>query len=166
VGAPRRFTVAQVVEALNTSHGMVYLAARLLGCCPNTVYNYAERHAKVKEAIHTRQGERLDEAELALLKAVRSGEAWAVCFTLKCLGKKRGFIERPAYQPTQQDEPKPASIIDQIQAMDATILPPGQVPSSNGNGHAANGNGHHKMNGNGKAKKNGKAASKNGNGKA
>ena len=161
MGAPRRFTVAQVVEALNTSHGMVYLAARLLGCCPNTVYNYAERHAKVKEAIHTRQGERLDEAELALLKAVRSGEAWAVCFTLKCLGKKRGFIERPAYEPAKA----PESILDQINAMDATIQPPGMMPSSNGNGHTSNGNGKHKTNGRHKA--NGKpAASKNGNGKA
>lgn len=160
-----RYKVGEVVKTLNDAKGMVYLAARLLGCCPQTVYNYAERHPSVKEAIATQQGERLDEAELALITAVRKGEAWAVCFTLKTLGKKRGFIERPAYD--RGDEvPKTSSIIDQINAMDATILPPGQMPNSNGNGHAANGNGHHKMNGNGKAKKNGKAASKNGNGKA
>ncbi len=158
MAAPRRFTVAQVVEALNTSQGMVYLAARMLGCCPNTVYNYAERHAKVKEAIHTKQGERLDMAEVALLKAVTKGEAWAVCFTLKTLGKKRGFIERPAYEPPKA----PESILDQVRAMDATIQPPGMMPLSNGNGHASNGN--HKTNG--KPKKNGKAAAKNGNDKA
>jgi hypothetical protein len=26
--------------------------------------------------------------------AVRRGEPWAVCFTLKCLGKDRGYVER------------------------------------------------------------------------
>ena len=31
---------------------------------------------------------------MQLRKAVNRGEAWAVCFTLKCLGKERGFVER------------------------------------------------------------------------
>ena len=154
MAAPRRFTITQVVDTLNQSKGMVYLAAKLLGCCPNTVYNYANRHAKVRDAIAQQQGERLDLAELALLKAVKKGEAWAVCFTLKTLGKKRGFIERPAYEPSKA----PESILDQVRAMDATIQPPGMMPLSNGNGHTSNGNG--------KPKKNGKAAAKNGNGKA
>lgn len=35
-----------------------------------------------------------DEAEYGLRKAVRDGEAWAICFVLKCLGKDRGYIER------------------------------------------------------------------------
>ena len=35
-----------------------------------------------------------DNAESALGLATLRGEAWAVCFTLKCLGKDRGYIER------------------------------------------------------------------------
>lgn len=147
-----RYTVGKVVEMLNASRGMVYLAAKQLGCCPQTVYNYAERHAKVRDAITTQHGERLDAAETALLSAVEKGEAWAVCFTLKTLGKKRGFIERPAYGSTE-DAPKAATIIEQITAMDATIMPPGQMPNINSNGH-------HTTNGNGKP------VTANGNGKA
>lgn len=160
MGAPLRFTAKQMVDMLNKSKGMVYLAARQLGCNPQTVYNYAERYASVKEAIATQHGERLDMAEVALLKAVKNGEAWAVCFTLKTLGKQRGFIERPAYEPPKA----PESILDQVRAMDATIQPPGMMPITNGNGHVSNGNGKHKKNG--KPRKNGKAAAKNGNGKA
>lgn len=137
-----RFTSTQMVDMLNKSKGMVYLAARQLGCNPQTVYNYAARFEEVKEAIATQQGERVDMAEVALLRAVERGEAWAVCFTLKCLGKKRGFIERSGYE-NHQDEPNGTTLLDQVNAMDATILPPGQIPSSNGNGH-------HKSNGNGK----------------
>ena len=145
MAAPPRFTVAQVVDSLNESKGMVYLAAKVLGCCPNTVYNYAERHPKVKEAIATQQGERLDAAELALLAAVEKGEAWAVCFTLKTLGKKRGFIERPGYYEKPREKPDGTTILDQINAMDATILPPGRMSSSKGNGKLVS------KNGNGKA---------------
>ena len=36
----------------------------------------------------------LDIAEDSLIKAVKGGEAWAVCFYLKCKGKARGYIER------------------------------------------------------------------------
>jgi len=36
----------------------------------------------------------LDNAESVLYKAVLNGEAWAVCFFLKCQGKSRGYIER------------------------------------------------------------------------
>ena len=36
----------------------------------------------------------LDVAETALLAAVAKGEAWAVCFYLKCKGKARGWTER------------------------------------------------------------------------
>jgi len=34
-------------------------------------------------------------AENKLLDAVEKRQAWAVCFYLKCQGKKRGYIEQP-----------------------------------------------------------------------
>ena len=37
---------------------------------------------------------RLDTAERQLHEAVDRGEAWAVCFTLKTLGKSRGYTEK------------------------------------------------------------------------
>lgn len=36
----------------------------------------------------------VDKSELALESAIGAKEAWAVCFTLKTLGKDRGYVER------------------------------------------------------------------------
>ena len=38
------YTVGQMVEALQRSKGMVYLAAGRLGCSPQTIYNSIECH--------------------------------------------------------------------------------------------------------------------------
>jgi len=48
----------------------------------------------------------MDVAEAALLRAIQKGEAWAVCFFLKCKAKQRGYSERteitgPAGKPVQ-----------------------------------------------------------------
>jgi len=40
--------------------------------------------------------EYLDFSESQLMKAVEKGEAWAICFHLKCQGKERGWIEQVA----------------------------------------------------------------------
>src|SRR5262245_56405300 len=89
-----KWTAAQVVNALNESQGMVYIAARKLGCHHQTVYNYAKRYASVQAAIDAERGEFVDTAELALKRAVLAGEGWAVCFSLKTLGKERGYVEK------------------------------------------------------------------------
>ena len=46
----------------------------------------------------------VDLAEGALKRAVLAGEAWAVCFALKCQGKRRGYIER--YEHDDVSQPK------------------------------------------------------------
>ena len=89
-----KYRVADVIAALRKTNGMVYLAAKTIGCAPNTIYNYAKRHPTVQQAIDDERGQFVDEAELALAKAVRGGEGWAVCFTLKTIGKGRGYVER------------------------------------------------------------------------
>jgi hypothetical protein len=40
--------------------------------------------------------EYLDIRESQLMEAVEKGEAWAICFLLKCRGKERGWIEQVA----------------------------------------------------------------------
>ena len=90
----------QVAEALRATNGLVYLAAEKLGCVARTVYNYATRYKVVAEAIAHQKGKRLDTAEAKLWQAVLNGEAWAICFLLKCQGKDRGYIERAEYSST------------------------------------------------------------------
>lgn len=89
-----KWTPKQMIDALKAASGMVYVAARKLGCDPKTVYNYAKRYPSVQQAIDSERGHFLDTTELALQRAVLAGEGWAVCFTLKTLGKERGYIER------------------------------------------------------------------------
>jgi hypothetical protein len=45
----------------------------------------------------------VDATKLKLHEAVQRGEPWAVCFTLKCLAKDRGYVERQERtEPTGQ----------------------------------------------------------------
>lgn len=89
-----RYTIAQMVEALTVTKGMVSLAAKRLGCAPDTVYRYIKEYPDVAAAKYAEREAVTDMAELSLYKAIQQGEAWAVCFYLKTQGKGRGYVER------------------------------------------------------------------------
>jgi len=90
----RRYTAAQVIDALNQCQGLVYLAAERLGCTSETICNYKRRYPAIRQAIDEKRGKRIDTAEAALDRAVLAGESWAVKFILNCLAKDRGYVER------------------------------------------------------------------------
>ncbi len=87
-----------MIDALKETKGMVYLAAKKLGCSHTTIYNYIKRHPTVKEAWKAEHGVVADNAELALYSAILAGEHWAVTFYLRTKGKDRGYTEK-----TEQD---------------------------------------------------------------
>lgn len=89
-----RYTNAAIIAALHENHGLVSLAARNLGCDRGTIYKRAKKHPTVQQAIDDARDLMTDEAESALYKAIKRGEAWAVCFYLKTQGKARGYVER------------------------------------------------------------------------
>ena len=84
---------------------MVFLAAQILGCSHVTVYNYAKRYPSVQKAIDANRGEVIDAAELALYDAVLAKEHWAVAFTLRTIGRDRGYVEKQALDVTSGGEP-------------------------------------------------------------
>jgi len=84
----------EIIAALQATNGLIYRAAARLGCAPTTIYRAAEISPAIQQTIDDARGELLDAAEAALMGAIGRGEAWAVCFTLKTLGKQRGYIER------------------------------------------------------------------------
>ena len=92
--AKQRFTPKQVADTLTETRGMVFLAAKKLGCSDDTIYNYAKRYKAVGDALRQQRGQFVDMAELKLWNAVNEGEAWAVQFALRTLGKERGYVER------------------------------------------------------------------------
>ena len=83
-----------MIQALEETKGMVYLAADRLRCCHTTVYNYIKRHATVRHEFDRQNGKLGDVCELKLYKAIQDGEHWAIAFYLKTKGKDRGYTER------------------------------------------------------------------------
>ena len=88
-----RYTAEQVITALHEARGMVTIAARGLGCKPQTVRNYIARYPTVAQALREERERTLDIGELALFKAVQNGEGWAISLLLKTIGKDRGYVE-------------------------------------------------------------------------
>jgi len=91
---PQRYTPAQVIAALDEAKGLVSLAAKRLGCDPDTVQRYCQRYPRVQAAKEAHRGEMLDQAELWLWHAIQGGEPWAITFALRTLGRNRGYGPR------------------------------------------------------------------------
>ena len=89
----QKFKIDQVIDAIQRAQTPTG-AARLLGCHPDTIRNYARRYATVKDALDAEREEIVDYAEMGLRGAVLNKEAWAIAFSLKTLGKSRGYVER------------------------------------------------------------------------
>ena len=94
---PKR-TDAQIIDALKEARGMVAVAARKLGVSRVTIYNRRERSEAVRDAIEEARDFTTDVAELKLYESIQKGEAWAVQFYLKTLGKERGYSERHEHE--------------------------------------------------------------------
>jgi len=88
------YSTADIIKALHATRGRVYLAADQLGCNHTTIYKRMELEPEIGAVIAAERERRIDIAETALDRAVIEGEAWAVCFTLKCIAKDRGYVER------------------------------------------------------------------------
>jgi hypothetical protein len=82
-----------VEAALRKNKGMVARAARMLRCTPQTIRYYMQRHPVIAAVVADERELFVDAAELQLHAPAQRGEAWAVCFALKCLGEERGYVE-------------------------------------------------------------------------
>lgn len=87
-------TKEQVIEALQFNNGLISLAAKNLGVTPQCIYKWRDKDADVRQTILDARSEIVDAAEHGLRCAVLRGDNWAICFTLKTLGKDRGYVER------------------------------------------------------------------------
>jgi hypothetical protein len=94
MGRPEKFTPEEIIKALRKHKGLIYLAAKTLGCSAQTIHNYKDHYPEVKEVIESERGLFVDNAENKLAKAVETGEAWAIALVLKTLGKDRGYVEK------------------------------------------------------------------------
>lgn len=115
VVAKEKYSNEQIIAALKAVNGMIFLAARQLGCEPKTIYRRSAKIQAVKQAIYDSRGELVDIAEQKLRGAVHDREAWAVALVLKTLGKDRGYVER---QEVTGKDGDPMAMIVEVKVVD------------------------------------------------
>jgi len=89
-----KYTSNQISEAIREKHGNISAAARYLGCSRNTIARYIERYPTLKSVYEEERETLIDFAENQLFQQVKEGNITAIIFTLKTIGKSRGYVER------------------------------------------------------------------------
>jgi len=89
-----KYTSDKMIKAIREKHGNLSAAARLLGCSRNTIARYIELYPTVKAVADEERETLIDFAENQLFKQVQDGNITAIIFTLKTIGKSRGYVER------------------------------------------------------------------------
>ncbi len=89
-----KYTTAQMIEALREKHGNLSASARFLGCSRDTIRRYIKIYPTVKAVADEERETLIDFAENQLFKQVQEGNITAIIFTLKTIGKHRGYVER------------------------------------------------------------------------
>ena len=84
----------QIIDALLEMRGGLYLAAKKLGCAPQTIYNRMDKYPAIKHIIEDARGETVDIAEQKLRAAILNGEPWAIALELKTIGKSSADMWR------------------------------------------------------------------------
>jgi hypothetical protein len=107
----QHYKLSEVKRAIQQSYGMVYVAARILNCTPNTIYRFIRKYPSCAQAQEEARGTILDEAELQLMQQVRAGEQWAIKFILATQGRERGYMPRSEYDPSDDDRGGDLSIM-------------------------------------------------------
>ncbi len=100
----RKYTDLQIIQALRANRGMVYLAAQVVGCDPDTIHNRAKTSRFVAATIKHERGKVIDTAEQRLFNAIERDEPWAIRLCLTTIGKKRGYVERTEVINVGDDE--------------------------------------------------------------
>lgn len=86
-----------VAEALKKAGGFESMAAQILGCSQQNISGWVKRHPDLRAVIEATTELKLDRAEFKLSKLIEDENLGAICFYLKCKGKKRGYSERESY---------------------------------------------------------------------
>jgi len=119
-----------VAAALQELEGNVAAVARRFNVDRTSVRDLIEKHQPLQQVMHDAREGMLDAAENSLLNAAKKGEAWAVCFVLKTLGRTRGYIERHEINSTETVRRQIVEEIVDVQITHHNRSDNGQVASS------------------------------------
>ena len=113
-GGKRRVTDEEIAVLLEKSGGFKSRVAKQVGLSVSAVCKRVQRSEMLQEACRNVEETVLDIAESGLIAAAQRGEAWAICFILKCKGRKRGWIERQDIAFNMGGESPPPFILGTI----------------------------------------------------
>ena len=86
-----------MIEALEKSLGVVSTAAKIVGIDRTTHYDWMNNDEAYRKEVDGISEIALDFAESQLHKQMQNGEVSSTIFYLKTKGKKRGYIEKQAF---------------------------------------------------------------------
>ena len=90
----RQYTDEEVVRAIERAKGFLTIAAKKMGVTYQAIWNRMQRSEKIRDIVEQIRESHLDFSEIKLLKNITRGDPASIFFHLKCLGKKRGYVER------------------------------------------------------------------------
>lgn len=83
----------EVIKVLEEQGGLITHAARILGCSYKVLRRFIDNNSRVQKALATIKLVNVEAAERSLRYLVEAGNLGAICFTLKCQGRDRGWVE-------------------------------------------------------------------------
>ena len=92
-----------IIDAMKKTNGNLTLTAQLLGCTREGIRLRVNKYPELKAVMNESRESVIDVAEGALQRAVLNGESWAISFTLKTIGKSRGYSEKIEQEITGKD---------------------------------------------------------------
>lgn len=94
----------RVKEALDNNYGIITDAANSLGIHRNTLHNWINADPELLPHVAGGREELLDLAESQLVKNIKNGDVASILFTLKTIGRGRGYVERHEYAEHVEQE--------------------------------------------------------------
>jgi hypothetical protein len=98
-----RVTDAEIIKALEETRGNITAAARVLQVDRPHLHIRIHKYPNLKAKLDEQREVRVDYAESALDIGIKNGEAWAVLWTLRTLGRARGYVETSRHEHTGKD---------------------------------------------------------------
>jgi transposase len=83
-----------IIETLEKTGGLIKPAATRLKVARNTLYLWISEDEELKQGLQDVRDGMVDIAEGMLFQSVQEKNLTAIIFTLKTLGKARGYVER------------------------------------------------------------------------
>jgi hypothetical protein len=93
-----------MIRAIREHRGLVSLVAQSLGASRTTILKRAAQSSEVREELAFQRGLLVDRAEGKLAEAVENGEGWAIQFTLRTLGRSRGYGDHVTVTPAMIEQ--------------------------------------------------------------